>query len=83
MEKLNLLLELGTEELPPKALRKLAESLHENFVKQLQTEGLGFSASKWYATPRRLGLIISALDVKQADREVEVKGPSYQGCFRR
>ena len=35
MNKLNLLLELGTEELPPKALRKLAESLHENFVKHL------------------------------------------------
>lgn len=81
MEKLNLLLELGTEELPPKALRKLAESLHENFVKQLQTEGLGFSASKWYATPRRLGLIISALDVKQADREVEVKGPAIKAAF--
>lgn len=81
MEKLNLLLELGTEELPPKALRKLAESLHENFVKQLQTEGLGFSASKWYATPRRLGLIITALDVKQADREIEVKGPAIKAAF--
>ncbi len=81
MEKLNLLLELGTEELPPKALRKLAESLHENFVKQLNNESLGFSGSKWYATPRRLGLIISDLDVKQADREVEVKGPAIKAAF--
>ena len=56
MNKLNLLLELGTEELPPKALRKLAESLHENFVKHLNNEGLNFSQSKWYATPRRLAL---------------------------
>ena len=81
MNKLNLLLELGTEELPPKALRKLAESLHENFVKHLNNEGLNFSQSKWYATPRRLALIINDLDVKQADREIEVKGPAVKAAF--
>ena len=63
MNKLNLLLELGTEELPPKALRKLAESLRDNFVKHLNQEGLNFDEAKWYATPRRLGLIINALDL--------------------
>ena len=46
----NLLLELGTEELPPKSLRNLAQSLHDSFVKQLKDEGLAFSASKWYAS---------------------------------
>lgn len=81
MNKLNLLLELGTEELPPKALRKLAESLHENFVKHLNNEGLNFSQSKWYATPRRLALIINDLDVRQADREIEVKGPAVKAAF--
>ena len=81
MNKLNLLLELGTEELPPKALRKLAESLRDNFVKHLNQEGLNFDEAKWYATPRRLGLIINALDVKQADREIEVKGPAIKAAF--
>ena len=81
MEKQNLLLELGTEELPPKALRKLAEALRDNFVKLLQQEGLNFSAAKWYATPRRLALIINDLDVKQADRELEVKGPAIKAAF--
>lgn len=81
MDKQNLLLELGTEELPPKALRKLAEALHENFTKHLQQEGLNFSAAKWYATPRRLALIIKDLDVKQADREIEVKGPAVKAAF--
>lgn len=38
----NLLLELGTEELPPKSLRNLAQSLHDSFVKQLKDEGLAF-----------------------------------------
>lgn len=81
MEKLNLLLELGTEELPPKALRKLAESLHENFVRELNNEGLNYSQSRWFATPRRLALIINDLDVKQVDREVEVKGPAVKAAF--
>lgn len=81
MEKQNLLLELGTEELPPKALRKLAEALQNNFVKLLQQEGLNFSDAKWYATPRRLALIVKDLDVKQADRELEIKGPAVKAAF--
>lgn len=81
MEKQNLLLELGTEELPPKALRKLAEALQDNFVKLLQQEGLNFGDAKWYATPRRLALIVKDLDVKQADRELEIKGPAIKAAF--
>ena len=56
----NLLLELGTEELPPKSLRTLAQSLHDSFVKLLGENSLSFSSSKWYATPRRLGPAIKA-----------------------
>lgn len=77
----NLLLELGTEELPPKSLRNLAQSLHDSFVKQLKDEGLAFSASKWYATPRRLALFISDLADKQKDKEVEIKGPAIKAAF--
>ena len=58
----NLLLELGTEELPPKSLRTLAQSLHDSFVKQLKDQNLHFESSKWYATPRRLALFITALE---------------------
>ena len=81
METKNLLLELGTEELPPKALRKLAQALHDNFVKHLNNEGLKFSSAKWYATPRRLALKINDLEVKQADRTIEVKGPAIKAAF--
>ena len=81
MDKLDLLLELGTEELPPKALRKLAQALHDNFVKLLGQEGLNFNGAKWLATPRRLALIVSGLDVKQADRTIEVKGPAIKAAF--
>ena len=77
----NLLIELGTEELPPKALRKLAQSLHDDFTKQLHNEGLNYSSSKWYATPRRLALYIADLDTKQQDREIEIKGPATKVAF--
>lgn len=77
----NLLLELGTEELPPKSLRTLAQSLHDSFVKQLNDQGLSFSSSKWYATPRRLALFIESLDEVQQDREIEIKGPAVKAAF--
>lgn len=77
----NLLLELGTEELPPKSLRTLAQALHDNFVNQLKDLGLCFSSSKWYATPRRLALIVKDLDSKQRDAEVEIRGPAVKAAF--
>lgn len=77
----NLLLELGTEELPPKSLRTLAQALHDNFVKQLNTLGLGYSSSKWYATPRRLALIIKDLEARQQDTELEIRGPAVKAAF--
>ena len=81
MTNKNLLLELGTEELPPKSLRNLAQSLHDSFVKQLKDEGLEFASSKWYATPRRLALFIEVLADKQEDKEVEIKGPAVKAAF--
>ena len=77
----NLLLELGTEELPPKSLRNLAQSLHDSFVKQLNEQGLSFESSTWYATPRRLALYIKQLSDKQADKEIEIKGPAVKAAF--
>ena len=47
MTNKNLLLELGTEELPPKSLRTLAQSLHDSFVKLLGENSLSFSSSKF------------------------------------
>ena len=81
MTNKKLLLELGTEELPPKSLRNLAQSLHDSFVKQLKDEGLEFASSKWYATPRRLALFIEGLADKQEDKEVEIKGPAVKAAF--
>lgn len=77
----NLLLELGTEELPPKALRKLAQALNDNFAALLKKEGLAFESISWYATPRRLALIVKALADKQEDKVLEIKGPAVKAAF--
>lgn len=82
MDIKNLLLELGTEELPPKALRKLATALHDEFVKKLNNAGLNFTKASWYATPRRLALIIENLESEQEDREIEIKGPSVNVAYK-
>ena len=81
MSNKNLLLELGTEELPPKSLRKLSTALLDKFTKRLDGAGLKYDEAKWYATPRRLSLFIASLDEKQEDREIEIKGPSVKVAY--
>ena len=77
----NFLIELGTEELPPKALRSLAEALAANFEAGLKAAGLAHQGIKWYATPRRLALKIAELDEGQADKIVEKRGPAIASAF--
>ena len=73
-----LLIELLTEELPPKSLTRLAQSFHENVQKSLVEAGfLGpESESRWFATPRRLALQFQNCLETQPDRTVERKGPA-------
>ena len=77
----NFLIELGTEELPPKALRSLAEAFAANFEAGLRAAGLAHQGIKWYATPRRLALKIAELDEGQADKIVEKRGPAIASAF--
>ncbi|CAM4270135.1 glycine--tRNA ligase subunit beta [Pseudoalteromonas byunsanensis] len=77
----NLLVEIGTEELPPKALRKLAEAFCENMATELQALELGYQAINWYASPRRLGLRVSALETQQQDKVVEKRGPAIAAAY--
>ncbi|MGN1393053.1 MAG: glycine--tRNA ligase subunit beta [Succinivibrionaceae bacterium] len=77
----NLLIELGTEELPPKALRKLAEAFKDNFTNELIKASINFSEIKWYATPRRLALKVLNISTKQNDKVIEKKGPSVSVAF--
>jgi len=77
----NLLVEIGTEELPPKSLRKLAEAFAANLTAELESLELAHQGVSWYASPRRLGLQIKALDAKQKDKEVEKRGPATKAAF--
>ncbi|WGW00395.1 glycine--tRNA ligase subunit beta [Vibrio sp. YMD68] len=77
----NFLIELGTEELPPTALRSLAEAFAANFEAGLKTAELSHEGIKWYAAPRRLALKVTALAEGQADKVVEKRGPAISVAF--
>lgn len=81
MTEKTFLVEIGTEELPPKALRNLAESFAANFTAELDTAGLSHGEISWYAAPRRLALKVANLSAAQPDREVEKRGPAIAAAF--
>jgi glycyl-tRNA synthetase beta chain len=77
----DLLIEIGTEELPPKALATLSKAFLDNVEQQLQQLGLNHRASHKYATPRRLALLINELDIAQKDKLVERRGPALKAAY--
>lgn len=81
MPSRDFLVEIGTEELPPKALDNLAASLEQGIVKGLNREELNFTASYRYATPRRLAVLIHELQPQQADKTIERLGPAVSAAF--
>ena len=78
MKTQDFLLELGTEELPPKLLLKLSESLKNNIINELEQLNISTSNVIAYATPRRLAITITELQSKQQDQIIEKKGPSVE-----
>ena len=81
MSKETLLIELGTEELPPKILKKLALSFLEQIKIQLDSADLSYEGIKWFATPRRMAVLISELESQQADKIIEKRGPAINVAF--
>ncbi len=81
MRKDTLLIELGTEELPPKLLKTLAVTFYQQIKQQLDKAELTYADMVWYATPRRLAVKVTALDEKQADKVVEKRGPAVNVAF--
>lgn len=75
------LIELGTEELPPKQLRTLAETFAANFAAELATADIAHEGVTWFATPRRLALKVANLAESQPDRVVEKRGPAVNVAF--
>ena len=77
----DLLIELGTEELPPKALKKLSDAFTQGIVDGLSEASFEIGDVQSYAAPRRLALLIKNVPDSQPDRDVERKGPSLKAAY--
>lgn len=80
----SLLVELGTEELPPRALAGLGRCFGEELTSALEAAQLiadGGSESRWFATPRRLAVWIAAVRQRQPDREIQRRGPAVAAAI--
>ena len=77
----DLLIELGTEELPPKALKQLSDAFSNGIVDGLKKAGFDIDAYESFAAPRRLAVLIKDVASAQPDRDVERKGPSLKAAY--
>ena len=77
----DLLVEIGTEELPPTALLPLSNAFVECFRNQLEGAGIGFETIEPFASPRRLALLVRGILTRQPDREILRRGPVVQAAF--
>ena len=77
----NFLVEIGTEELPPKALKTLATSFADNVEAELNQAGLTFDKIEWFAAPRRLAVKVLNLSTQQPSKEIEKRGPAVSAAF--
>jgi len=76
-----LLIEIGTEELPPLALRRLSETLGKEIRTNLDTVHLDYGEVSCFATPRRLAVLIADVQTEQAEREQIRRGPALKAAF--
>lgn len=80
-EREDVLFELGTEELPPMALRRLGEALLAGFRRGLEQEQIEFAGIEGFATPRRLAVLIRGCAGRQPETESERLGPAAAAAF--
>lgn len=76
------LFEIHTEELPPKSLKKLSESLHAEITTRLSDAKFTFAGSQVFATPRRLAIFIENLSDKQPNTTIDKRGPALSQAFQ-
>ncbi len=81
MTHADFLIELGTEELPPKALKSLQDAFAEGLLSRLSDAGLKYGETERYGAPRRLALTIKDLELSQPDEAFERRGPAVKAAF--
>jgi len=77
----DLLIEIGTEELPPKTLNKLSSALTTHLCASLKEAGIAHGDVQPFSSPRRLALLINNVEAVQADQHVEKRGPAVKAAF--
>ncbi|MEJ0099898.1 MAG: glycine--tRNA ligase subunit beta [Pseudomonadota bacterium] len=81
MSNADFLVELGTEELPPKALRSLSEAFRDALVSRIDTAGLTHGVVEIFATPRRLAVRVRELARTQPEQKIQRRGPPVTAAF--
>ncbi|MGQ0429186.1 MAG: glycine--tRNA ligase subunit beta [Gammaproteobacteria bacterium] len=81
MKRADFLVEIGTEELPPKSLLRLAEAFRDGVAAGLDAAGLSHGAALAYATPRRLAVLVRRLLDQQPDQRIERRGPPVSAAY--
>jgi len=76
------LVEIGTEELPPKALLRLAEAFSAGIKDGLEKAGVEFGSQRLFAAPRRLAVWVKDVSVAQPSKAVERRGPALTAAFK-
>lgn len=77
----DLLVEIGTEELPPKALQGLSEAFRNGIVAGLDRAELTHGEVRAFATPRRLAVLVHQVAERQADKALERRGPALRAAY--
>ncbi|MDR3416981.1 MAG: glycine--tRNA ligase subunit beta [Nevskia sp.] len=76
------LLELGTEDLPARYVRPLAEALTQGIGGGLAKRGVAAGATRTFATPRRIAVLVESVVDRQADQDLERRGPQLAAAYR-
>lgn len=81
MEHKDFLVEIGTEELPPKALKTLGEAFYNGIQSGFADKRITATSGEYYFSPRRLAVLIRGIPVTQDDIVEERLGPAVQAAF--
>jgi glycyl-tRNA synthetase beta chain len=80
-ERADFLVELGTEELPPKALLALSEAFRDGVVSRIEAAGLAHGKVDAFATPRRLAVRVKRLAMQAPEQKIQRRGPPVAAAF--
>lgn len=81
MAKRDFLVEIGTEELPPKSLFALTEAFASGLERELSSAGIRHGKVRWFATPRRMAVMIDGVADRQPDVPIKRLGPALAQAF--